>query len=186
MRLFYAVGLGESALGAVTSVVERVPGREALAVRWVRPATYHLTVRFLGEVDEAKLAALETAGERAAKRVQPFSIALGAPGIFPDRENPRVLWFGLRSGADGMDALATAVNGELALAMELPDEAGFHPHLTVGRTKAPLDAGAMHDFMMLPAPEAAWTVNELQLVESALTNEGARYRVRRAFPLAPA
>ncbi|NNE09335.1 MAG: RNA 2',3'-cyclic phosphodiesterase [Gemmatimonadetes bacterium] len=186
MRLFFAVGLGESAFEGIAPVVERIPGRELLPMRWVRPATYHMTIRFLGDMEEKNLAALDSAGERAARRVNPFKASLGAPGVFPDRENPRVLWFGLKEGSDGMTALATAVNGELALAMALPDEERFHPHVTIGRTKSPLDAGATHDFMMLPGPDVSWPVRELQLVESELTNEGARYRVRRAFPLAPA
>ncbi len=186
MRLFFAVGLGESAFEGVAPVVERIPGRDLLAVRWVRPATYHMTIRFLGDIEEENLAALESAGERASRRVNPFTASLGAPGVFPDRENPKVLWFGLKEGADGILALATAVNGELALALALPDEEKFHPHVTIGRTKSPLDAGATHDFMMLPGPAVSWAVSELQLVESEMTNEGPRYRVRKAFPLAPA
>lgn len=186
MRLFYAIGLGESAFGGITPIVERIPQRELIPVRWVRPATYHMTIRFLGDVEEESLSALVSAGERAARRVNPFQASLGAPGVFPDRENPRVLWFGLKEGADAVLALARAVNGELALAMALPDEEKFHPHVTIGRTKSPLDAGTTHDIMMLPGPSVAWPVSELQLVESELTNEGARYRVRRAFPLAPA
>lgn len=96
IRAFIAVQLADEAKDALGKVTRILSGRvERNAVRWVRPAQMHLTLRFLGDTDTAKLPAIQAAMDAVAASNTSFEMRLGGIGCFPNRNRPRVIWVGL-------------------------------------------------------------------------------------------
>jgi RNA 2',3'-cyclic 3'-phosphodiesterase len=137
MRLFVAADLGEAARAALGVEQQRI--REALGpaapLKWVKPDLAHLTLVFLGDVDDTKAPEVIEAMGRDIPRA-PFEVALEGAGVFPPRGAPRVLWIGIGTGAAELIALQRAVAVRLGTLGIAIDDRAFHPHLTLARWKA--------------------------------------------------
>lgn len=164
MRLFVAVVPPDAVLDEIAAVIARVRPT-APELSWARRDQWHLTLAFLGAVDERRLPDLTTRLERAANRHDAFELSFGGAGRF-DR---RVLWAGVRGDSDRLVGLASAVAAAGRRAgIELPDRP-YRPHLTLARSRGrngrdlrPLVA-AVSDF-----GGTAWPVNAVHLIESRL------------------
>src|SRR5205809_6537190 len=101
MRLFAAIDLDDGAREAIANEQTRLKrklGRADRSLRWARPEQMHLTLVFIGSVDEARGAAIVNlmCGDIAA---EPFTISFEALGVFPPHPAPSVLWLGVAQGA---------------------------------------------------------------------------------------
>jgi RNA 2',3'-cyclic 3'-phosphodiesterase len=180
LRLFLAVFPPVAACTAAMTVVEALHTR-GNRVAWVRRENLHYTLRFLGDVgvDEA-LAAAEAAREAAARHA-PFNAALDAAGAFPHAGKARVLWLGMREGAEPLCALARSLEDALAARGFARADLPFAPHLTIGRVRMPADWSAR--LASAPVPEARFRVDSIALVRSTLGPGGSRYEVEAEAPL---
>ena len=107
-----------------------------LPVRWVRPASVHLTLKFLGDVWVNGVPAIHQALRQAAAGLPPFSIAARGLGCFPNATRPRVLWMGLDDAQGELLELHRRIEPTLA-ALGMPlEERPFRPHLTLARARA--------------------------------------------------
>jgi 2'-5' RNA ligase len=191
MRLFVAVTPPPSALDEMDAVV--APLRESWPqVRWTLRPTWHLTLAFLGEVDESAAEKLGQCLGEAAAGVKQFQLALVGGGAFPDGPSiaHHVFWAGLtETGTKEMKQLADKVGKAAAGAGAPPPEdgRGFKPHLTLARCRAPVCltplVTAMAGFQGTP-----WPVTEILLAQSFLRPERpeARYVRLGQWPLAAA
>ncbi len=141
VRTFVAVWLDEPARRCVEAFVahlRRPVERSVGAVRWVAPAQYHFTLRFLGDLDREQRARVFAAVSEACRSTARFSLRLGALGAFPDLARPRVLWVGVEPPADRllMD-LAGRVEEALVQRGFGPADRPFAAHLTIGRVSQP-------------------------------------------------
>ena len=107
-------------------------------VRWVAERDLHITLRFLGEVDDAKAPPIGAALAAAVRGAKPFDLALGTFGAFPDVASARVLWIGVERHP-ALELLANDVEGALGPFGFEPELRPFQPHLSIGR--ATRDAG---------------------------------------------
>jgi RNA 2',3'-cyclic 3'-phosphodiesterase len=130
IRAFIAVEIDPQTVQEISAVLAqlepRLPG-----IRWVTPANFHFTLKFLGHIDESKIDPVADALERQLHLFPRFTINAKGLGVFPDQKRPRVLWVGLES--NGLAVLASKVERALeplGFALEKRD---FTPHLTVGR-----------------------------------------------------
>lgn len=134
MRLFVAVDLPGPARRAVAAEQRRIAaalGRSS--VRWVPPSQVHLTLVFLGDVEETSVPALVGAISRDVG-TPPFDMVLAGIGVFPARGAPRAVWVG---AGDGTLAPLQKDMAERVVGMGIPlEERPFHPHLTLGRWRA--------------------------------------------------
>jgi len=132
-RLFIAVTPPAATIAFAARAIEGLE-RSGVAARWTTPAQLHLTLAFLGDdVPDARLAGIAAAVDAVAAAAAPFAVEFGGLGAFPDARRPRVIWLGVRQGADGLGDLQSALAARLALLGFPPEERGFHPHLTLGR-----------------------------------------------------
>jgi 2'-5' RNA ligase len=157
----------------------------AAGVSWVSAANYHLTVKFLGDVDEARIPPIIAAVEAAVAGRDPFDLALRGLGAFPGPGRPRVIWAGVRAGAADLAALAGAVEDRLA-ALGFPREArSFSAHVTLGRVREPRRDPALAAALARAegVELGAARVDRVVLMQSQLSPRGARYTELAALPL---
>ena len=135
MRLFVAIDLNDEARSAIAAEQKRLA--EALApsasLTWVRPEQVHLTLAFLGEIDQARATAVIDAMNADIVDVDPFRIVFAGLGVFPPHGAPRVLWAGIATGALDVIDVRRHVAGRLSRVGIALDARPFHPHLTLAR-----------------------------------------------------
>lgn len=176
MRLFIAIELPAELKQALGKLRCDLPD-----ARWVPAEQMHLTLAFLGEMEEEN--AWRLRAELARIQLPPFTLALTGTGCFPHRQRPRVLWVGLAPEAR-LAQLAAAVQGAI-LACGLPvEERLFSAHITLARLRFPAtrEGGAFLD-QPLPAPPSSFFVGEFLLFQSRLTPQGAEHLPLARFPL---
>jgi len=181
LRLFLALNFPPQVRQALWQATAPLRDR-GLAVKWVRAEGIHLTLKFLGEVDEERDGELRAALTRAAAGARALTMQLGGFGVFPDFQRPRVVWVGI-APEPALELLQHQVEREFA-PLGFPTEArAFRPHLTLGR--AARDAQP-RDFAGLEAAlgplryEETVVVGALDLMESTLQSGGAVYNVRHS------
>ena len=157
--------------------------RGPLPVKWVRPENIHLSLKFLGDVDEAREPELRSALQRAAgRRSEPHPLALQITGfgVFPDYRRPHVLWAGVTPDP-ALELLQHSVE-QAYEPLGFPTEArAFRPHITLGRTSRdarPRDFVGLEAALGPIAFDRTVTVSELDFMQSTLRPEGPVYQVK--------
>jgi len=130
IRAFVGVRIDPKMTQKISEVQSQLK-RSLTGIRWVVQENLHFTLKFLGAVEEEKITSIIEAVGRAVRPVQPFSLAAGGIGVFPDIRKPRVLWVGLE--AQGLQTLSQEVEAALEPLGFVPEKRGFKPHLTIGR-----------------------------------------------------
>lgn len=184
MRAFIAIAL-PTALRRSLATWARNEGNVLPGARWLPAENLHVTLRFLGDVEETHRAALASELRDAAARHPQLSLTVSVRGTLPKRARARVAYIGL-APSEELAALqaevAERVERRLGLA---PEGRPFHPHVTVGRSRRGWRRDACRGWAEAPCPEegTAFAVTYLDLMESLLSPSGARYEVLESFPL---
>jgi len=130
IRAFIAVEIDSQVVAkisaAITELKSRVPG-----VHWVAPTNIHLTLKFLGNVEEEQIDRIGAALEEQIHPFPRFTINAKGLGVFPDLRRPRILWVGL-AGIE-LESLVSRLESALEALDFAPEKRTFTPHLTVGR-----------------------------------------------------
>ena len=176
MRLFFAVPVSGPVREIVSERIRRFPVSDP-PWRWIDPGNYHLTMKFLGEVEEDRIPGLCEAARLAVSGVEPFRIAFGPFGGFPAVSRPRVLFFGITEGADRLAALAVKLEDELQKMGFGRERKPFRAHLTLARIKFIRDHESLGD-LLREYSETVFQqdrIEELIYYESILRPEGPEY-----------
>jgi len=186
MRLFVAIAPPPAVLDELDTTVE--PFRASrLDLRWTNREAWHVTLAFLGQVDEVAAARLLPRLERAARRHHEIVLAFAGAGAFPSEGRANVLWSGISGDRGALARLAESVAAGASRAGASPPDRGrrFQPHLTLARCRTPADVtelvGALGGYQGQP-----WTADRLHLVRSRLgATEHPRYTSLASWPLRP-
>jgi len=178
VRSFVAVPLSEEVRAGLSSVAGTL-AQSLPEVRWSRKVeNLHVTVKFLGQVEEDRFETLGTALAEALGPLPRFEIEVRGMGAFPSARQANVIWVGLDDSARNMATVAAAVERVAERFGVARDQRPFRAHVTVGRCKGRgVDARAAllpfvgHDFGSLD-------VREVHLYESRLGGEGSTYVLR--------
>jgi 2'-5' RNA ligase len=184
VRLFVAIHLDDAVRDDIRGAIARFPVADP-PWRWADAATWHVTLKFLGETAPADVDRVTAALAAVAPRHAAFDAALGAPGAFPNLRAPRVLFFSVADGGEAAAAIARDVDHALHDAVGLERERRpFHAHVTIARIKARLPADVASRLADAPPlPRRVFRVASFELMESRLGRSGATYSVVRRFPL---
>lgn len=179
MRLFLAVPLTEEARRAISqhlrqSLEHPLPGRV------VAPLNWHLTLRFLGEVEEARADRVVREVDAAA-RGPAFGVRWGALGAFPRPRRATVLWLGMDRGEEEMARLAQTVEEAVEAAGFDPEDRPFRSHMTLSRLRPEQDVTAV--LADVPTLGLTMPVDRVVLFQSHLGRGGPGYEERQVFPL---
>ena len=150
---------------------------------WVRRDRMHVTLHFVGAVDDAVEQRIRTA-LAASIAEAPFDVSFEGVGFFPERGAPRVLWLGIRDGLEPLRRLYTATLAGLGtagvglgLSRALPDRTvePFTPHLTVARFRDRVPRGTAAEIARIPASAGPSRIDRVTLYESRLSPAGPTY-----------
>ena len=148
------------------------------ALRFVRPESRHLTLRFLGEVDAAASRTVSEALERAVRPFRPFPVGALGVGFFPNALRAKVIWVGLDDPKKQLQPLHAAVEKALAPLGLTGQGESFVPHVTVARVS---EAPALHALAQAVDPlvhtRFGWSeAAGVEFIESQLKKGGPVYR----------
>ena len=174
MRAFIGIEPSDevrAALARVQQELARCPAK----VKWVPSGNVHLTLKFLGEIDDETAAKVRAAMAKAAGG-GPFAFRVEGVGCFPPRGRPRTIWAGVADGADDVVRLFKNLDRALRRA-GFEKERRFVPHLTIGRVKSPKGAEQLTPLIERHAATVFGTCSAERMVlfRSTLTPDGAVY-----------
>jgi RNA 2',3'-cyclic 3'-phosphodiesterase len=176
IRAFIAVEINPATTSRIAATVELLKPRIA-AIRWVDAGNFHLTLKFLGNIDESRIEPIGAALTDALRPFPRLTINAKGLGVFPNPKRPRVLWVGLVGSQ--LVSLQAKVESALTPLGFAPEEKSFAPHLTIGRWRQ----GARAD-RTLEQELGKWSelefgvspIDEVILFQSDLKPAGAIHR----------
>lgn len=178
-RTFVAIALPTEVRRAIAEIASHGRRSGPPGLRWADPAQAHLTLAFLGDLDAAALERVRERVRRFARAHVPVACSLLGAGAFPRAAAARVLWLGWGDGADAVTALHAALRVALETEGIELEARRFHPHVTLARTRAPLDLRDLVEHRSTWRSEP-WTATALDVMASRLTPGGAEHvRVER-------
>ncbi|MDO8690713.1 MAG: RNA 2',3'-cyclic phosphodiesterase [Dehalococcoidia bacterium] len=180
VRTFIAVSLPAEVRDALARCQERLGAAKIRYVKWVNPEGIHLTLKFLGNVDETNLPHLAQALRASVAGISAFHLRTGPLGAFPSPKSPRVLWVGLAGALDRLEVLHRAVEEAAALLGFPPEERSFAPHLTLARVRDDAtreDRARLAQSLAQVRMDGSWDipVGEIIVMKSELARAGATY-----------
>lgn len=188
LRLFVALPLGAELVAQLQQLQQALRARMVSgAVRWVRPAQLHLTLRFLGDVGPERVEDLQRTLTLACQGTMVPDLRIEGLGAFPDRRQPRVVWAGVGGDLATLDALQAAVREACEAFVPTTEDRAYAAHLTLGRVNSRDPANvrsaraALADFRFTDRWE--WVPEEVRLIRSELRPEGSVYTNLAVFPL---
>jgi 2'-5' RNA ligase len=179
IRTFIAVDIDEAVRRRAVALQEKL-GREARGVKWVNQASMHVTLLFLGEVEELEVVPIcRVVAERAAE-LPTFNLEVAGLGAFPTPRRPKILWIGIKNGLEELKRLHAALEEPLLeLGCYRREERAYSPHLTLGRLTQEDRSGAWGPIL---TKHADWQggetrVGEVLVMRSELGRGGPVYSV---------
>lgn len=157
----------------------------ARGISWVGTDNFHVTLKFLGDVEERRAEEIGGALAGAVVAIDAFAITLRGLGAFPTPTRPRVIWAGVTTGEQLLTALATAVE-QCLVPLGFPREGrAFSAHVTLGRVREPRRDPALAEALAraIDLELGGIRVERVVLMRSELSPRGARYSELAALPL---
>ncbi|HTV88537.1 MAG TPA: RNA 2',3'-cyclic phosphodiesterase [Stellaceae bacterium] len=175
LRLFVGIAFPPELKLSLSLLCTALPG-----AKWVDPGNLHLTLRFIGEIDEGTAADVDEALARLKAR--PFTLRLAGAGVFGGGR-PRALWVGAERDPD-LVKLRDKVEQALIRAGLPPEPRKFAPHVTLARLRDP-DSGKLGEFLAAHSRFRAepLPVTRFSLIASFLTKAGSLYEDQAEYPL---
>ena len=180
IRSFIAIELSGEIKRELARLQENLKLGSRAPVRWVDPGIIHLTLKFLGDIDENITGRISAVIEKAAEGTHPFRLKISGLGVFPNPRRVQVVWVGLSGELDKLGGLQKSIESGLVPLGFKAESRAFTPHLTVGRVRERArpeerqDLGRLVEGMSFETA-ASLTVDAVHLMKSQLTREGPIY-----------
>lgn len=184
IRSFIAIPLGADLIARIEKTQRELKSVPA-DVKWVSPGSIHLTLKFLGNVEEAGIEDIAQGIKRGIKDVHPWKANVKTMGAFPGLRSPRVVWIGIDDTGGQMVRLQNQIEKEMAGLGFEEEKRAFSPHLTLGRVRSPQGRNDLAKYL-LDERERVFgeiSVDRVILYKSELRPSGAVYTALRELPL---
>lgn len=161
------VGVKKDIAGALPAIKARIKQG-----RFIPTENMHITLLYLGEVERTRLSEVENILATTVKNTNPFELRLEGMGVFPNENNPNILWAGVKGELESLNKLYDKLLGNIKKT-DLPYDAKpkYSPHVTLARK-----IGHGYQKGELQLTSRSWQVNSLELYESISTPNGVQYR----------
>jgi 2'-5' RNA ligase len=186
VRLFYALKINLEDLPEIKNSLRKLK-KDAVAKDWefkfTPPENLHVTLKFLGEVEERFTSRLLTSGKKVAAAHSEFSLRISGFDAFPEMQHARVVWAGVQNKKN-LQSLVQDLEKELFY-LNVPSEQVFIPHLTLARLRNP---HSVKNFLSPFIRKNFGTVpcQEIGLYKSEQHGLYPHYELLESFQLAPA
>jgi RNA 2',3'-cyclic 3'-phosphodiesterase len=156
-------------------------------LKWVDIDNLHLTIKFLGEIEESKTAQVKHTLSHALKNQNSFDIEINGLGMYPNKNNPRVIWLGI-TGASPLTKIYQGLNRELTAIDISPERRAFSPHLTIARISRHTDHKQAQQIGRILSEYkveslGVTTIEQVHLYQSVLTPSGPIYTLLHSVAL---
>jgi 2'-5' RNA ligase len=179
VRTFIALDPGPAIRDRMIALQENL-ARTGAEVKWVEPENLHVTMLFLGEVDNRDLMPVCRAVEEVAREHQAFELSIEGAGCFPNMRRPRILWIGVGQGLLEVRALHDALEEPLLkLGCYRREERQFTPHVTLGRVRGDTATAELTAAISKKQDYHAGValIREVRVMSSDLAGKGPLYTV---------
>ena len=186
MRAFIAIQLPEEIKNIIGNIQDELKQARA-DVKWVKPENIHLTLKFLGDIEQDLVNKINSILEGITQKSSSFNLCLSSLGAFPKLQYARVIWIGLTNDKR-VSEIANDLEKDM-LKIGLPCESRpFSSHITLGRVRSGLNRKVLvekleflNKDLSFPSPE--FKVSSITLFKSTLTPQGPIYEVIFDCPL---
>lgn len=184
MRAFISVELPDEVKKNITELINELKDAGA-KVKWVEPNNLHMTLKFLGWVEERKLDNLIELAARAVGGQGSFKARFEGMGTFPEGKSPRVVWVGTVEGGEKLCKLAKNLEKTLAEAGFRREEREFKSHITIGRVKEKKGVDKLREKIksIKDAKFGEALVDRIHIMKSTLTPKGPVYEIYKEVKL---
>jgi len=182
IRTFIALPAHSNAQQAIAGIQTKLKSAQA-DVKWESQDKFHITLMFLGNVEQSKLELLSTALVKSVQQFPALAIAYESIGVFPNMHNPRVVWIGIKANQIVLNLQAEVERVCIKLGFSKEDRV-FHPHITLGRVKGKHNLVRLTEAIKTITFEPIETFcSEILLMKSDLHPSGSIYTILKSFPL---
>jgi 2'-5' RNA ligase len=184
MRTFISVELPDEVKKNIVELINEIkdagPG-----VKWVKAENMHITLKFLGWVEDKKLDDLIEFIAKAAAGSGSFKAKFEGLGAFPEGKSPRIVWVGTVEGGDKLCSLAKGIEETLSEAGFRSEEREFKPHITIGRVKERKGVDKLKEKIksIKDAKFGEAVVDRVHIMKSTLTPKGPIYEIIKEVKL---
>lgn len=194
IRAFIAIELPDGIVQQLGDVEARLkPRMPADCLRWVKPDSIHLTLKFLGQVPSDQLDLIASSLKAAVAAQHSFPIEVSGTGCFPNEHRPRVVWAGVHELSAGhhLQHLQRTVENAISPLGYPTEQRDFSPHLTLARVARDVKQGDLKKIGDVISDSQVgslgkWDVTHVALIKSDLRPTGAVYSILARAPLAKA
>jgi 2'-5' RNA ligase len=186
MRTFIAIELPEN-IKTILSRIQDELKRSGADVKWVEPHNIHLTLKFIGEIEEGKIEEIKQIIQEAAKNQPQYKITLSSLGVFPDLKRPRIIWVGIKDQNNETKLIAEELEEKLEELNIPKEEREFLGHITIGRVKSGLNkdklAEKLDPLKIDLAKDTGFIADKITLFKSTLGPDGPAYEALKEVTL---
>ncbi len=174
IRSFIAIEISESVREKIADLQEELKKHQE-RISWTKPDNIHLTLKFLGDIEESKTKSIGESLTTATKEFQPFNFFVKELGIFPNFRRPRVLWVGINNTGNELNKIHSKIEQQLNQLGFPKEKKRFNPHLTIGRVQSQVSDQFIEKFNTCKFDGGKVKVEEIIFMKSRLRPKGAIY-----------
>lgn len=179
IRCFIAIELPDEIREGLGRLISKMKYK-APDAKWVEPGSIHLTLKFLGSVESARIPEITGAVAEAASGIPPLKLDVSGLGTFPGPNRVRVVWVGVGGDTDKLLQLQKRIDDNLDILGFPPENREFTPHLTLARVRESATPAERQQLGQLIAavkapPIGTFTASSVSLMRSQLYRTGAVY-----------
>jgi RNA 2',3'-cyclic 3'-phosphodiesterase len=185
MRIFIAIALPKKVRKELSALQDRLK-KSNTDIKWVKPENIHLTLQFLGNVKENRLAQIIQYLVQATEKHNHFYLSVKTLRVLPKLDYPRIIWVGINDEKQACKALQKSITENMEKLGFKKDGRAFLPHITLGRVRSDNNKETLiglikneKDFSI----KAKISVNKITLFYSLITQQGPVYSILEEFPL---
>jgi 2'-5' RNA ligase len=185
IRTFIAVPLDSGVRQRAADLSQQLQA-SGVKASWTKTDNMHVTLKFLGDVDEHRIEAVCRATQQAAGAMAAFALRLRGAGAFPSVQRPRTVWIGATDGRQEIAELARDIDRALSRLGFAKEKRAFQPHLTIARVRG--GGAAQSELGRLIVEQADFDagisgIHEVRVYASTLGPAGPTYEVLASAPL---
>jgi len=176
-RIFVAIDISAEARRKISDYITELRGEFSnVRVGWERPEKLHLTLKFLGDIDETQLADLTEAVDKTAKQISDFKLRVSKTGAFPSEKNARILWLGIVDELKSLQKMNEILEIECERKGFAREKRNFKAHLTIARLREPHKSKELIERHLRNDFESnVFAVSGIVIYESQLQKSGSIY-----------